>query len=84
VGVDVQVSTGLVAVGVGEGLADSVGLGAGDGVAIAGDSVARDRDGVGDTWLMAPGPQALTIETTPIAMPIPKRFTYHPTGGLAV
>lgn len=83
-GVDVQVSTALVVVGVGEGLADSVGLGDGDGVAIVGDSLARDSDGVGETWLEAPGPQALTIETTPIAMPIPKRLTYHPTGAAAV
>jgi hypothetical protein len=82
VGVDVQVSTGLVVVGVGEGLVDSVGLG--EGMAIVGDSVARDGDGVGDTWLVAPGPQALRIETTPIAMPIPKRLTYHPTGSAAV
>ena len=71
-------------VGVGEGLAASVGLGDGDGVAIVGDSVARDGDGLGDTWLVAPGPQALTIESTPIAMPMPKRLTYHPTGGAAV
>jgi hypothetical protein len=70
VGVDVQVSTGLVVVGVGEGLADSVGLG--------------DADGVRDIWLVAPGPQALTIESTPIAMPMPKRLTYHPTGVAAV
>jgi hypothetical protein len=81
VGVATQVRRGVVGLGEGDGLATGEGLGDGDGVGIAGDSVAREGDGVGETWLVAAGlPQALTIEATPIAMQIRRRLTHHPTG----
>jgi hypothetical protein len=86
-GVAVQVSSGVVGLGKGDGLADGDGLGEsdGDGDGIAGDSLASDGDDTGDTWPVAPGaPHALTIETTPIAMPIPQRLTEHPTEGAAL
>jgi len=88
-GVAVQVSSGVVGLGKGDGLADGEGLGEadgnGDGDGIAGDSLASDGDGTGDTWPVAPGaPHALTIETTPIAMPIPQRLTEHPTDGASL